>query len=55
MTYLQSQNICDFIQMSGSGSCCFAVFKSKKTLLKCQKLVKTKYRSYWTAVAKTIT
>jgi 4-diphosphocytidyl-2-C-methyl-D-erythritol kinase len=55
MTYLQSQNICDFIQMSGSGSCCFAVFKSKKILLKCQKLVKTKYRSYWTAVAKTIT
>ena len=55
MTYLHGQNICDFIQMSGSGSCCFAVFKSKKSLLKCQKLVKTKYRSYWTAVAKTIT
>ena len=55
LAFLERQNICDFIQMSGSGSCCYAVFKSKKSLLKCQKLVKIKYRSYWTAVTKTIT
>jgi 4-diphosphocytidyl-2C-methyl-D-erythritol kinase len=41
--------------MSGSGSCCCVVSKSKKNLLKCQKLVKNKYRSYWTAMTKTIT
>ena len=55
LAFLERQNICDFIQMSGSGSCCYAVFKRKKSLLKCQKLVKIKYRSYWTAVTKTIT
>ena len=53
--YLKKQKICDFVQMTGSGSCCFAIFKSKKTLLKCEKLVKTRYRSYWTAKTKTIT
>ena len=53
--FIEKQKICDFIQMSGSGSCCYLVFKSKKNLLKCEKLVKTKFRSYWTAVTKTIT
>ena len=53
--YLKKQKMCDFVQMTGSGSCCFAIFKSKKTLLKCEKLVKTRYRSYWTAKTKTIT
>ena len=53
--YLRKQEMCDFVQMTGSGSCCFAIFKSKKTLLKCEKLVKTRYRSYWTAKTKTIT
>jgi len=53
--YLEKQKICDFVQMTGSGSCCFAIFKSKKNLLKCEKLVKTRYRSYWTAKTKTIT
>ena len=55
ISFLKKQKICDFVQMTGSGSCCFAVFKSKKNLLKCQKLVKTRYRSYWTAMTKTIT
>ena len=53
--YLKKQKMCDFVQMTGSGSCCFAIFKSKKNLLKCEKLVKTRYRSYWTAKTKTIT
>jgi len=53
--FIEKQKICDFIRMSGSGSCCYLVFKSKKNLLKCEKLVKTKFRSYWTAVTKTIT
>ena len=55
INFLKKQKICDFIQMTGSGSCCFAVFKSKKNLLKCQKLVKTHYKSYWTVMSKTIT
>jgi len=53
--YLKKQKMCDFVQMTGSGSCCFAIFKSKKNLLKCEKLVKTHYKSYWTAKTKTIT
>lgn len=55
INFLAKQKLCDYIIMSGSGSCCCVVSKSKKNLLKCQKLVKNKYRSYWTAMTKTIT
>jgi len=55
INFLGKQKICDRVQMSGSGSCCYVICRSKKNLLKCEKLVKTKYRSYWTAVTKTIT
>ena len=54
MIFIKKKQFSNLIQMSGSGSCCYVVFKNKKNLLKCQKFVKKQYKSYWTAVVKTI-
>jgi len=40
--------------MTGSGSVCYGVFKSKKTAKVGLNEIKSKYRKYWSAVAKTI-
>lgn len=40
--------------MTGSGSCCFAIFKDKKSLLNAKKIAKKRFKTYWTVVTKTI-
>ena len=45
---------CYFSRMTGSGSVCYGVFKSKKAALTALKGLKLKYPKYWFSVAKTI-
>jgi 4-diphosphocytidyl-2-C-methyl-D-erythritol kinase len=45
---------CLFSRMSGSGSVCYGIFKSKKTAKDALKRIKLKYPKYWLSVAKTI-
>ena len=45
---------CYFSRMTGSGSVCYGVFKSKKTARAALKGIKLKYPKYWLSVAKTI-
>ncbi len=45
---------CYFSRMTGSGSVCYGVFKSKKTAKAALKRVRSKYPNYWFSVAKTI-
>ena len=45
---------CYFSRMTGSGSVCYGVFKSKKTAKAALKTVRSKYPNYWFSVAKTI-
>ena len=45
---------CYFSRITGSGSVCYGVFKSKKEAFNALKRVKSKYPKYWFSVAKTI-
>ena len=45
---------CYFSRMTGSGSVCYGVFKSKKTAKDALNIMKFKYPKYWSWVAKTI-
>ncbi len=45
---------CYFSRMTGSGSVCYGVFKSKKTAKAALNRVRSKYPNYWFSVAKTI-
>ena len=45
---------CYFSRMTGSGSVCYGMFKTKKTAIAALKRIKAKYPKYWVSVAKTI-
>ena len=45
---------CYFSRMTGSGSVCYGVFKSKKTAKAALNRIRLKYPKYWSSVAKTI-
>ena len=45
---------CIFSRMTGSGSACYGVFKSKKTAKFALTKLKRKYPKYWCVVTKTI-
>ena len=45
---------CYFSRMTGSGSVCYGVFKSKKSAKAALNIIKLKYPKYWSWVAKTI-
>ena len=48
------QNGCIFSRMTGSGSACYGVFKSKKTAKIAFTKLKSKYPKYWCVITKTI-
>lgn len=48
------QKGCIISRMTGSGSACFGVFKSKKTVKLAFTKLKRKYPKYWCAITKTI-
>ena len=45
---------CDFSRMTGSGSVCYGVYKSKKTAKFALTKLKRKYPKYWCVITKTI-
>ena len=45
---------CNFSRMTGSGSACYGVFKSKKTAKLAMIKLKRKYPKYWCVITKTI-
>jgi 4-diphosphocytidyl-2-C-methyl-D-erythritol kinase len=45
---------CDFSRMTGSGSVCYGVYKSKKTAKFAFTKLKRKYPKYWCVITKTI-
>ena len=48
------QDGCIFSRMTGSGSACYGVFKSKKTAKIAITKIKRKYPNYWCVITKTI-
>tara|TARA_B100001057_G_C22727227_1_gene902213 strand:- start:29 stop:859 length:831 start_codon:yes stop_codon:yes gene_type:complete len=51
---ISDQKNCIFSRLTGSGSACYGVFKSKKTAEFAMTKLKRKYPKYWCAVTKTI-
>ena len=51
---LNNQEGCIFSRMTGSGSACYGVFKSKETAKLALNNLKRKYPKYWCAITKTI-
>ena len=51
---INSQEGCIFSRMTGSGSACYGVFKSKKTAKIAIAKLKRKYPKYWCVITKTI-
>ena len=51
---IHSQNGCIISRMTGSGSACFGVFKSKKTAKQASNKLKKIYPKYWCVTTKTI-
>jgi len=54
LIYLNSQKGCHFSRITGSGSACFGVFKSRKLAKEAQKNMKIKFPSFFCALTKTI-
>ena len=54
INFLKNQKGCVFSRMTGSGSVCYGVFKSKKMANTARKKIKKKYLNYWCATTKTI-
>ena len=54
INFLKNQKGCVFSRMTGSGSACYGVFKSKKMANIARKKIKKKYRNYWCVTTKTI-
>ena len=54
INFLKNQKGCVFSRMTGSGSVCYGVFKSKKMANIARKKIKKKYRNYWCVTTKTI-
>ena len=51
---IYKQEGCIFSRMTGSGSACYGVFKSKKTAKIASSKLKRKYPKYWCVITKTI-
>ncbi len=51
---INKQEGCIFSRMTGSGSACYGVFKSKKTAKLAMNKLKRKYPKYWCVITKTI-
>ena len=51
---LNNQEGCIFSRMTGSGSACYGVFKSKETAKLALIKLKRKYPKYWCVITKTI-
>ena len=51
---IKDQEGCIFSRMTGSGSACYGVFKSKKTAKFAMTKLKRKYPKYWCVITKTI-
>ena len=51
---IKKQEGCIFSRMTGSGSACYGVFKSKKTAQFAKNYLKRKYPKYWCVITKTI-
>ncbi len=51
---IDKQKGCVFSRMTGSGSSCYGVFKSKKTAKIAMNSLKRKYPNYWCVITKTI-
>ena len=54
LNFISIQQGCYFSRMTGSGSVCFGIFKSKKLAILGLKRIKKKFPKYWYVVAKTI-
>ena len=54
LNFISIQQGCYFSRMTGSGSVCFGIFKSKKSAILGFKRIKKKFPKYWCVIAKTI-
>ena len=54
LKFIEKLEGCIFSRMTGSGSVCYGVFKSKKTAKIAMANLKRKYRKYWCVITKTI-
>ncbi len=54
LNFISVQQGCYFSRMTGSGSVCFGIFKSKKSAILGLKRIKKKFPRYWCVTAKTI-
>tara|TARA_B100002003_G_C14104233_1_gene531102 strand:- start:5 stop:868 length:864 start_codon:yes stop_codon:yes gene_type:complete len=52
--FIKSQKGCYTSRITGSGSACIGIFSNRKNATYAQKLIKSKYPKYWSAVSKTI-
>ena len=54
LNFISVKEGCYFSRITGSGSVCFGIFKSKKTAILGLKSIKKKFPKYWCVIAKTI-
>ncbi len=54
ISFLEKQENCYLSRMTGSGSACYGLFKTKKTAKVIQKKIKKMFPKYWTAISRTI-
>ncbi len=54
LKFINNQKGCIFSRLTGSGSACYGVFKSKKTAKFALVKLKRKYPKYWCVITKTI-
>jgi len=54
LNFISIQQGCYFSRMTGSGSVCFGIFKSKKSAILGLKRIKKKFPKYWCVISKTI-
>ena len=54
LNFISIQEGCRFSRMTGSGSVCFGIFKSKESAILATKRIKKKFPKYWCVFAKTI-
>ena len=52
LNFLLNIDNCIFSRMTGSGSCCYAVFYDKKSAIRAFEVVKLQYANYWTYFGK---
>ena len=51
---LKNSKGCYFSRITGSGSACIGIFSDKRTAVLTQKMIKSKFPTYWSVVSKTI-